>query len=106
MRLLYWSAGKMEFVRRHWSRPRAAIAGALIWIAAIERYLMGRLLGGLRPRLRQMGEGYRHVALRPWLWFSGYHPQRGLLAKLATTPGLASPLDPSPSRPTGKDGAP
>jgi GT2 family glycosyltransferase len=105
-RLLYWSAGTMEFVRRHWSRPRAAIAGALIWIAAIERYLMGRLLGGLRPRLRQMSEGYRHVALRPWLWFSGYHPQHGLLAKLATTPGLTSPPDPSPSHPTGKDGGP
>ncbi len=105
MRLLYQSAGKMEFVRQHWSAPRAAIAGALIWLAAIERHVMGRLLGGSRPRLKQMSEGYRHVALRPGMWLSGYHPQRGLLAKLATTPGFASPLQPSPTRQTGKEPA-
>jgi len=97
MRLLYQSAGKMEFVRRHWSRPRAALAGGLIWIAAFERHVMGRLLGSRRPRLKQMSEGYRHVALRPRLWLAGYHPETGLLAKLATTEGFTSPLRPSPS---------
>ena len=94
MRLLYQSAGKMEFVRQHWSRPGAALAGVLIWLAAFERLIMGRILGWWRPRLRQMSEGYHHVALRPGLWLSGYHPQHGLLAKLATTKGFSSPLQP------------
>jgi hypothetical protein len=44
-----------------------------------------------------MSEGYRHVALRPRLWLAGYHPDTGLLAKLATTEGFTSPLRPSPS---------
>lgn len=92
MRLLYQSAGKMEFVRQHRSRPIAALAGMLIWLAAVERLIMGRVLGWWRPRFRQMSEGYRHVALRPAMWLSGYDPERGLLTKLATTRGFSPPL--------------
>jgi N-acetylglucosaminyl-diphospho-decaprenol L-rhamnosyltransferase len=86
MRLLYRAAGSMEFVRAHWS-PFARVASAvLIWVAALERYLAGKLLGARRPHLRQLGEGYRYVALRPQFWMSGYHRERGLMARLARGP--------------------
>lgn len=86
MRLLYRAAGTMEFMRAHWSLPARAVSAALIWIAALERYCVGRLLGSRRPHLQQLGEGYRHVALRPQFWLSGYHHERGLMARLARGP--------------------
>jgi GT2 family glycosyltransferase len=82
MRLLYLAAGNMQFLRIHWSRVGAWTGGMLMWIAALERYLAGRLLGGIRPRLRAIGEGYKLVALNPRLWFTGYDPETGLLARL------------------------
>lgn len=81
-RLMYRAAGTMEFVRRHWSAPAAALAFALNWIAALERYGAGRLLGWWKPRLKKMADGYRNVALRPHFWMHGYDKKRGLMAKL------------------------
>jgi N-acetylglucosaminyl-diphospho-decaprenol L-rhamnosyltransferase len=86
MRLLYRAAGSMEFVRTHWSPGLRVLSALLMWVAAMERYLAGKLLGSRRPQLRQLGDGYRHVALRPRLWMSGYHPARGLMARLADGP--------------------
>jgi GT2 family glycosyltransferase len=86
MRLLYRAAGNMQFLHLHWSRIGAWTGGMLMWIAALERFLAGRLLGRIRPRMRAMGEGYRLVALKPHLWFSGYHPDTGLMARLARQP--------------------
>jgi GT2 family glycosyltransferase len=86
MRLLYRAAGNMQFLHLHWSRIGAWTGGMLMWIAALERFLAGRLLGGVRPRMKAMGEGYRLVALKPHLWFSGYHPETGLMAQLARNP--------------------
>lgn len=81
-RLMYRAAGTMEFVRRHWSRPAAALAFFLTWIAAFERFVLGRLLGRWRPRLGRMADGYRDVALRPHFWMYGYDPNRGLTSRL------------------------
>lgn len=86
MRLLYRAAGTMEFVRAHWSPPVRWLAGFLVWLAAAERLLAGWLLGRWKPHLRQLGEAYRLVALRPTYWIFGYHKQRGLRAKLAGSP--------------------
>lgn len=83
-RLMYRAAGQMEFVRRHWSSPATFATFALIWIAALERYVAGRLLGAFNPRLTNMADGYRDVALRPHWWMRGYDPKRGLLIKLKT----------------------
>lgn len=82
MRLMYRAAGTMEFVRRHWSAPAAALAFVLNWVAAFERYAAGRLLGWWKPRLARMADGYRNVALRPHFWMRGYDPKRGLMTKL------------------------
>lgn len=86
MRLLYRAAGTMEFMRAHWSLPARAMSAGLIWIAAVERYCAGKLFGAGRPHLQQLGDGYRHVALRPQFWLSGYDRQRGLMARLAHGP--------------------
>ncbi len=86
MRLLYRAAGTMEFVRLHWSRPRRAAAAFLLWLAAMERFIAGKLLGRRRPHLRDLGEGYRYVATRPSYWLSGYDPHTGLMARLARQP--------------------
>lgn len=86
MRLLYRAAGNMQFLHIHWSRVGVWIGGMLMWIAALERYVFGRLLGGIRPGIKAMGEGYRLVALKPHLWFSGYDPRTGLMAQLERNP--------------------
>lgn len=91
MRLLYRAAGNMQFLHLHWSRIGAWTGAMLMWIAALERYLAGCLLGGIRPGIKAMGDGYRLVALKPHLWFSGYDPQTGLLAQLERNPFPAAP---------------
>lgn len=92
MRLLYMSAGRMEFMRQHWPMPLAVIGGGLIWLAAVQRFVAGRVLGRWHQRSRQMSNGYRHVAAKPGMWFFGYDKQRGLLVKLGTTKGFSSPI--------------
>lgn len=82
-RQLFRLTGIMEFARHHWSLPRVWLAALLIWVAAVVRSAAGSILGGARPRLRKLGEANRLVALRPGLWFHGYHPERGLMAQLA-----------------------
>lgn len=82
LRLLYHAAGTTEFIRRHWSRPAATIGSILFWIAATERYLAGRLLGKVIPRLQSREKAYRLVARYPGLWRHGYDKQRGLLVQL------------------------
>jgi len=82
-RLLYRTAGIMTFIRKHWSRPRWILGACLLWLAAMERYLAGRLLGRWKPHLAALGEAYRHVALRPRLWFNGYERENGLMERLA-----------------------
>lgn len=86
MRLLYQSAGRMEFVRAHWPFPKRLAAGFLVWIAAVERVIAGKIFGHRRPHLSKLGAGYRLVALRPDYWFFGYHKKLGLMAKLARSP--------------------
>jgi N-acetylglucosaminyl-diphospho-decaprenol L-rhamnosyltransferase len=81
-RLLYHAAGTAEFTHRHWSRPAAMIGSVLFWIAAVERYLAGRLLSRWIPRLKSLEKAYRLVACYPGLWRHGYHKQRGLMAQL------------------------
>lgn len=80
-RLLYRAAGTMQFVRLHWARLLHPIAGFMLWVGALERYLAGKALGGFKPRLKAMSEGYRDVALHPGAWWRGYDPKRGLLAR-------------------------
>lgn len=82
MRLLYRAAGTMEFVRHHWSWPRRGLAAFLLWEGAAVRYGAGYLFGWLRPQLKDMKIGYKLVTLHPSLWFWGYDPKRGLLARL------------------------
>lgn len=83
MRLLYRAAGTMQFLRLHWSWPARILAAFLLWVAAVERVLAGKLLGHVRPHLRDLGEGYRYVAARPSHWLFGYDQKRGLMARLA-----------------------
>lgn len=82
VRMLYKAAGTVQFLRLHWSAPARGLGIALMWIAAIERYLAGKLLGRWKPRLRKMGEAYRLIARRPRLWIAGYDTKRGLLERL------------------------
>ncbi|WP_086617541.1 glycosyltransferase family 2 protein [Erythrobacter tepidarius] len=86
MRLLYRAAGTMEFVRAHWRPAHRWLAGFLVWLAAAERWLAGRLIGRWNLHLRELGNGYRLVAIHPAYWIFGYHKGRGLMAKLARSP--------------------
>lgn len=86
-RQLYRVAGIMEFARCHWGPGRRAIAAVLLWLAALERYVAGKILARWRPRLRALGESNRIVALRPRCWLHGYDAERGLLVRLAATTG-------------------
>lgn len=82
MRLLYHAAGTMQFVKIHWSPIAAGLAFVLVWIGAIERFLAGRILGRVIPRLQSRERAYRLVALRPDLWMRGYDERSGLLVQL------------------------
>lgn len=82
MRLLYRAAGTMQFMRLHRSPGEQLLGFALIWLGAFQRYLGGLVLGGWKPRLRKVGQGYRQVTLYPQDWRHGYDPARGLLARL------------------------
>lgn len=86
MRLLYRAAGTMQFARLHWSYPQQICGFVLIWLGAFQRYAAGKLLGHWRPRLRKVGDGHRGLVFRPGHWHHGYHPTKGLLAKLKHTP--------------------
>jgi len=82
LRMLYRAAGTAEYVRRHWSFPTSILARSLVWLAAFERVVAGRLLGRWRPHLGALAAGYRDVALRPSVWWNGYDPQNGMLRQL------------------------
>ncbi|MFC3100236.1 glycosyltransferase family 2 protein [Altererythrobacter lauratis] len=80
-RLLYMTTGIMEYVRKHWGFPGWLVGAGLIWIAAVERYLAGKLLGRRNTRLAKLGEAYRVIARWPHLWVHGYDPKKGLLTR-------------------------
>lgn len=82
LRLLYRTAGTMTFVRKHWPFPRWLLGGVLLWLAAAERLVAGRLLRRWKPHLGELAAAYHLVAMRPQLWFSGYDPNHGLMARM------------------------
>ena len=82
MRILYLAAGTAQFARVHWSWPASVLGRLLFWIAAMERYSVGRLLGHRSPWLRNRAKAYRLIALYPGLWWFGYDKRRGLLKQL------------------------
>lgn len=86
MRLLYRAAGVMQFAELHWSYPARICAFTLIWLGAAQRFAIGKLLGHWNPRLRRVGEGHRWLVFQPRHWRHGYHPTKGLLAKLRAKP--------------------
>ncbi|MGB3166559.1 MAG: glycosyltransferase family 2 protein [Alteraurantiacibacter sp.] len=71
-RMLYKSAGAMHYARKHWSRPKAWLAGVLIWIAAFERALVGALVRDRTSRLAVMGRTSWAICARPGFWWHGY----------------------------------
>ncbi len=81
-RLLYMAAGTAEYLRKHWSAPKRVLGLGLLWLASVERWAAGKLLGRWWPRLAALGEGHRLVATGPGLWRYGYDPVRGLKAKI------------------------
>lgn len=80
-RCLYLVSGKMEYVRKHWPVYTRYVAAGLIWVAAMERYLAGKLAGRRRPQLAALGEAYRLIATRPHWWINGYDPDKGLMVR-------------------------
>lgn len=81
-RLLYQAAGMMQFARRNWGGGAQLLAFVLIWLGALQRFMAGRLLGHVSPRLAQFAECYRPIALHPEDWRHGYDTQYGLKARL------------------------
>ncbi|MBV7258272.1 glycosyltransferase family 2 protein [Erythrobacter crassostreae] len=82
IRMLYRAAGTMQFARIHWSRWRQELAFLLLWAGALQRFLIGRMLGRWRPKWPRVAKGHRDIALRPSSWRYGYDPERGLLSKV------------------------
>lgn len=81
-RQLYLNAGIMEFTRIHWSTSRQAIAFTLMWLGAALRFVSGKLLGFKGQKTRKLAEKHRLLVFQPGYWRHGYHPSKGLLAKL------------------------
>lgn len=81
MRLLYRSAGMMQFARLHWPFPRQVTAFALIWLGAFVRYIIGKIAGNWDPHWRNISDGYRRVVFDPMDWYFGYDPDTGLIPK-------------------------
>lgn len=81
-RLMFKTAGTMQFMRKHWSLPKCVAGGILIWIAAMGRYLAGKLLGRWKPRLAKLGQAHSDVAFRPQRWWHGYDSEKGYKAWL------------------------
>lgn len=86
MRMLYRAAGAMQFARIHWSEWREFAAFLLIWIGALQRFIIGQALGRWRPDFKTLAQTNRQLALRPDVWRHGYDPERGLLARLLRKP--------------------
>lgn len=82
MRILYRTAGTVEFMRIHWGFGRRFLGCVLLWAGALNRYFVGSLIGRIRPRLAEVAKGYSLVALRPGSWWHGYDPERGLRARM------------------------
>ncbi len=82
MRLLYRSAGSMQFMRLHWTRPAQWLGFVLLWAAAMLRFCAGLVLGRTSQRFAKLRDGYRLMATRPHYWAFGYDPERGLLARM------------------------
>lgn len=82
MRLLYRAAGIMQFAKLHWSYPNQMLGFILLWLSALQRYIFGEIFSFWNPHLRQISYGYRRMAFSPREWRHGYHPTKGLLAKL------------------------
>ena len=83
IRLLYQAAGRVEFMRAHWSAPKRALGVAFYWLANFWRYLAGKWVARLRPR----AEAHRVVAMNPRLWRHGYDKKNGLIAQLERNGG-------------------
>lgn len=92
-RMLYRAAGNMQFARLHWSRFDQHLAFFLTWLSAWQRFVFGWFAGRWAPRLKEVGESHRDIALLPHYWRNGYHPQRGLLAKLNSQPLLKNTVE-------------
>ncbi|WP_379923398.1 glycosyltransferase family 2 protein [Erythrobacter sp. R86502] len=85
-RQLYLIAGIMEFTRIHWNGYRRFTAFALIWLASLIRYVLGKMAGVLTPKGKELARKHELIALKPGHWRYGYHPSKGLLAKLKRAP--------------------
>lgn len=82
MRELYLNAGVVQFTRMHWSKSSAFIARVLILTLALQRYLLGKMLGWRWRGLTVSARRQRLVALRPHYWWHGYDRELGLLARM------------------------
>jgi len=81
-RLMFKTAGTMQFLQKHWPAPKRTLGGVLLWLAAFERFLAGKMVGRWKPRFAQIGEAYSDVALKPHLWWHGYDRDKGYKAWL------------------------
>ncbi|RJY09460.1 glycosyltransferase family 2 protein [Aurantiacibacter aquimixticola] len=82
-RQLFRISGIMEFARHHWAAPAVFLSAILIWTGAAIRVGIGLLFGRRNARWLAVGKANRVIAGKPWLWWRGYHPKKGLLAKLS-----------------------
>lgn len=87
MRELYLNSGIMQFAILHWGKFRWHLAFAAIWLLAAQRYAAGVIFGRWSSKLKITGHRYSHIVLRPNDWRHGYHPTKGLLARMRASKG-------------------
>ncbi|WP_260926818.1 glycosyltransferase family 2 protein [Novosphingobium sp. 9] len=71
-RTVYRAIGQMHYMRKHWGPLGAAAGGALVWIAAIERVIAGKLVRNRNSRFARMGHVNWPLVRSPGLWWHGY----------------------------------
>jgi len=75
-RTLQKTRGLMHYFRKHYGRAGTVAAGAAIWLHAMQRWVGGLVLTSLgRASGRRLRDRFGQIAMRPWLWWGGWHGQ-------------------------------
>jgi GT2 family glycosyltransferase len=71
-RLMFQMRGNAHYFRKHFSNPYVWLCLTIFWVSAMMRFVVGGVLGLRLEKYREMSRGFRDIALKPWLWWSGY----------------------------------
>lgn len=94
-RTLRKTRGLMHYFRKHYGRA-GAVAGAAIWLHALQRWVGGLVLTVLgRASGRRLRDRFGQAAMRPWLWWGGWSASKSSV-RAAAVPLPSDGTEPRP----------